>query len=295
MLHEWRLDLSDRRFADNENSDAFRRWATRFRAHCREHEQVSRAELPGLLAALIARREWRPSGHLSFVGFLHPGPALEALGLALHHGGCKVAWVALKGEESRARRVRAHDAQHEMVLAAHWARSLLEAEAGLRIGIVVPDLGVRRTALLRQLRTALEPAALRPASRTESRPWNVSLGRPLSHESLIQTALGLLALSQAPVDVAAVGALLASPYWALPRDAAERRAELGRRALLDQRWCARTRAPSSSHRHTPRLAHRQDGRPGRDSRQRGGPGQVTAPAGHRRPAGLKPLSSSRAD
>lgn len=235
MLHEWRLDLSDRRFADNENSDAFRRWATRFRAHCREHEQVSRAELPGLLAALIARREWRPSGHLSFVGFLHPGPALEALGLALHHGGCKVAWVALKGEESRARRVRAHDAQHEMVLAAHWARSLLEAEAGLRIGIVVPDLGVRRTALLRQLRTALEPAALRPASRTESRPWNVSLGRPLSHESLIQTALGLLALSQAPVDVAAVGALLASPYWALPRDAAERRAELGRRALLDRR------------------------------------------------------------
>jgi len=53
------------------------------------------------------------------------------------------------------------------------------------------------------------------------------LGRPLSDEPVVATALGLLALTQSPTDTAALCSLLTSPHWALPPD--------GRRALLDRR------------------------------------------------------------
>jgi len=235
LLQDWQLDLEDRRFEDNDNSSAFRRWALFFRAHCARHGQTSESELPGLLARLIESGGCARSRRMLLAGFYEREPALEALAGALHNAGCKVQWVELAGLNGQARRLRADDAQHEMALAAAWARRLLEAEHQARIGIVVPDLGGCRTAFEHVLRKTLAPGTLHPGAPRGRQPWNLSLGRPLSEEPVVATALGLLALTRAPADAAALGVLLGSPHWALPRDAAERRVELGRRALLDRR------------------------------------------------------------
>jgi len=235
LLQDWRLDLADRRFEDNENSAAFRKWALFFRAHCTKHGQTSESNLPGLLAPLIESGACALPERLLLVGFYEREPALEALAGAVRSAGCKVQWVELAGVSSQARRLRADDAQHEMALAAAWARQLLETDPQLRIGIVVPDLGGCRATFEHALRKNLAPGTLLPAAPRGRQPWNLSLGRPLSDEPVVAAALGLLALTQAPADAAALGVLLGSPHWALPRDMEERRAELGRRALLDRR------------------------------------------------------------
>ena len=90
LLQDWRLDLADRRFEDNENTAAFRQWALRFRAHCTKHGQTSESELPGLLAPLIARGHLPLPERLLLVGFYEREPALEALAGALRGAGCEV-------------------------------------------------------------------------------------------------------------------------------------------------------------------------------------------------------------
>jgi len=235
LLCDWRLDPADRRFEDSENGAAFRNWAGRFRAHCRQHEQVSASDLPALLGPLIARGACALPERLLLAGFYERVPALETLAMALEQGGCGVEWLELSGETGRARRMRADDAQHEMALAAGWARGLLKANPQARIGIVVPELNACRARLDHLLRKTLAPGTLLSGAPGGRQPWNLSLGRSLSQEPVVATAFGLLALTQAPADTAALGVLLGSPHWALPRDLSERRAELGRRALLDRR------------------------------------------------------------
>ena len=235
LLRDWRLDLENRRFDDSENGVAFRRWAGRFRAHCAKYEQVSASDLPALLEPLIAHGTCALPERLLLGGFYERAPALEALAAVLRDAGCAVEWLELAGVASRARRLRADDALHEMALAAAWARRMLEAHPQARIGIVVPDLDACRATLNHVLRKTLAPATLLSGAPRGRQPWNLSLGRPLAEEPVVTAAFGLLALTQAPADTAALGVLLGSPFWALPRDASERRAELGRRALLDRR------------------------------------------------------------
>lgn len=234
LLHDWQLDLADRRFDFNENSSAFGKWARRFRERCRAQELASEADLPALLRSVIPGGGCTVPERLLLVGFYEREPGLEALAAALRAAGCLVKWVAMSAVSSRTRCLRADDAKHEMALASAWARRLLQADPQTRIGIVAPDLGQIRAALDHALRKTLAPGTLHPALPHGPRPWNVSLGRPLAEEPLVATALGLLALTQAPADASALGALLASPHWALPREAPERRAELQRRALLDR-------------------------------------------------------------
>jgi len=235
LLRGWSLDLADRRFEDNENTTSFRKWAMRFRAHCTENQHVSESDLTGLLAPLFEQLACEPPPRLLLTGFYECEPALEALAAALQSAGCRVQWVGLKGVAGTPLRVRANDAHHEMEMAANWARELLEANPLLSIGIVVPDLAARRTALALVLRKSLAPGSLAPGAPLTRQPWNLSLGRPLADEPVVASALALLGLTSPPADTADLGVLLMSPHWALPRGDAERRAEIGRRALFDRR------------------------------------------------------------
>jgi probable DNA repair protein len=239
LLREWQLDLGDGRFGNNENSEAFRRWALRFRSQIEGRGEgrgeAAEADLTGLLPPLLAGGLCPLPPRLVLAGVYELTSAQQSLLEALRAAGCRADWVELRGQPGRARRLRADDARHEMRLAACWARQILQEQPQARIGIVAPDLAARRSALAQVLGQILDPAALAPGAPPAPRPWNLSLGRPLSEQPVIATALRLLALMQQPGDTAMLGVLLLSPHWALPRGPAERRAELDRRALLDRR------------------------------------------------------------
>jgi ATP-dependent helicase/nuclease subunit B len=235
LVQDWKLDLGDRRFADNENGEAFRRWARRFGSICVQRGLVSEAELTGLVSGRIGHGDCRPPKRLLLAGFYDPAPALQELVAAIRRAGTDAEWVEITGRPGRARRVRAADTGHEIAASAAWARRILLENPKARIGIVVPDLAARRSALAHRLAKTLDPATLRPGGAPEAHPWNLSLGEPLSRVPIVRTALGLLGLMKSTVEMAALGVLLASPHWGLPRDSDERREALGRRARLDRR------------------------------------------------------------
>jgi probable DNA repair protein len=235
LLREWQLDLADRRFAHSENPEAFRRWALKFRSLSDGRGEAVEADVPNLLLPLLATGACPLPPRLLLAGFYELTPARQTFAEALREAGCPVDWGDLRGQPGRARRLRADDARHEMRLATGWARQILQEQPQARIGIVAPDLAARRSALAQVLGQVLDPAALAPGAPLAPRPWNLSLGQPLSDQPIVATALRLLRLMQQPCDTETLGILLLSPHWALPRAAVERRVELERRALLDRR------------------------------------------------------------
>jgi hypothetical protein len=238
LLREWQLDLADRRFAHNENPEAFRRWASRFRLLSEGRGEAAEADIGNLLLPLLATGACALPPRLLLAGFYDLTPAQQTFVEALRGAGCAVDWAELRSQPGQARRLRADDA-HGTMRRRRLGRQDPAGTAQARIGIVAPDLAARRSALAQVLGQFLDPAALAPGTSPAPRPWNLSLGRPLSGQPVVATALRLLALIRQPIATETLGVLLLSPHWALPRAAADspaqRQQELGRRALLDRR------------------------------------------------------------
>lgn len=142
--------------------------------------------------------------------------ALQRLGVALQrldhpaNGTCEV---------------RAYpDATSEIYAAAHWAKAWLQRRPDARLGLVVPDLAGSLALVTDTLESVLAPALIRPAHAESARPFNISLGRPLSQFPLVSAALLLIemALPDESLDVAALDALWRHPYWTPPDTAVAR-------------------------------------------------------------------------
>ena len=235
LLHDYALDLDDPVFGFGEDSLAFRRWARGFAAACVDRDFVSAAALSGRLAEQLALGAMRSPGEFLLVGFYELTPAQRALTNALAGAGSKLQWVTLEGAGASPGRVQARDPEDEYRLAAQWARHVLENHPGAQVGIVAPDISAARVPLSRALSDALDPAGVQPGHAGRSRPWNFSLGVALSAYPVIETALQLLSLAGRAITVETVGALLSSPWWAMPDEAEHHAGELVRRALLDAR------------------------------------------------------------
>ncbi|MEI7048746.1 hypothetical protein, partial [Klebsiella pneumoniae] len=68
----------------------------------------------------------------------------------------------------------------ELHAAAHWARAALEADPGVRVGLVVPDLAAARDRVARVLDAVLAPERLRLGGLDHARPYGLSLGGALA-------------------------------------------------------------------------------------------------------------------
>jgi ATP-dependent helicase/nuclease subunit B len=246
LLHDYGLDLDEPAFGFGEDSQAFRGWARRFAAACSEKNCISPALLNSELCGLIAAGALAVPEQVLLLGFYELTPAQLQLLESLAAAGSQLRWVTLAGSRVEPVRVQAAEPLQEMQLASRWVRKVLDENPAARVGIVVPDLSSARAPLARFLGDALDPSALQPGTSGRARPFNFSLGEPLSGYPVIETALHLLSLAQKELSLEAAGTLLTSPWWAMPDEAGDHAAELARRALLDARLREQHGVPSIS-------------------------------------------------
>ena len=228
----------------NDDQDAFRAWAREFGRRSRALNAITADELPAWLAAAVEEARWKPATRCVLAGFDRIAPAQQRLLDALRAAGVTVETAPDADADAAAApiRVASADSRAQWRMAAAWARARLAADPQARIGIVVPDLGAHRTALVGALTDALAPAlrlAPQAQDRAQAAPFNLSLGQPLAETPLVAGALALLDLLVGPIDIARAGTLLRSPYLA-GGDATQaewsRRAQLDRRLRDDGRW-----------------------------------------------------------
>jgi probable DNA repair protein len=193
-----------------EDHRIFLRWQEHWRQRCADGGWDDPALLParvidGLKTADICLPE-----EVWFAGFDDFPPTIEALCPVLEQRGVRVyRWLPAALRGGTVGRVAYGDPEEEVRSCARRVRRLLETSAE-RIGVIVLDMTTYSERLQRIFREELSPAALLPGSDSE-KAFNLSLGSPLSHESMVVCAFELLSLGRnVPMD--RIGYLLRSPF-----------------------------------------------------------------------------------
>lgn len=200
---------------EDPDAAAFNRWAERFESLLAGLEAEAPERLPQRLIAASDDGLWQPPARIVLAGFDRLTPGLEALLARLEAAGCQLQTLRPPRNEPHTVALSAVDRAAELRLAAQRVRELAETDAEARIGVVVQDLGARRQAVQQAFDAALWPDR-NPQDPPEHRPWNLSLGAPLSEQALVADALGWIDWaarggSARPLDEAMH--LLQSPYW----------------------------------------------------------------------------------
>lgn len=232
LVCAWNLPLDAPEWRDQEDSETFLGWVEEFRRRCRRNRWFSGTELPALVADLIERGDLPVPEQVEFAGFLEPTPAQQRLFDCLSQRGTEVRQREIPQAAGRAVRLGLVDAAREIGAAARWARRILEsqpeaASPDFRIGVVVPDLGGRRSQIERIFGETLHPRSRARQDLDPRRLFNISLGLPASEYPIIDTAFLLLGTDPWKVPIENAGRLLRSPFLQSSDE------ELTGRALLD--------------------------------------------------------------
>jgi probable DNA repair protein len=230
----WRLLDSLRSGQLNEDAAAFRDWCAQYSLRCERQRHTDAASLSDLVAARVSGNEVRKPKLLAVYGFDIVTPQQQALFDALRAAGTQIVASAPEPREASVLRLACVDARDEIGRAAAWARARLAANPEASIGIVVPDLGKQRKAMLRMFRTVLAPASMLPGAFGAARPnldpdplpFNVSLGEALTGYPLVQTACLILELAGREIDFGRASLLIRSPFIAAGESEAAGRARL---------------------------------------------------------------------
>jgi ATP-dependent helicase/nuclease subunit B len=220
LAHQWRLPWATLRARGGEDCRIFLRVASAYRQRLDALDCLDAAQLPELLARVLAGRAGEK---VLFAGFDRLHPAQQAVVQALGTRAQCVAAPARGGSPSLA---AYPDSRHELAAAAAWARQRLEASPAARLGIVVPDLEGQAALLEDLLDESLVPARLLPGSGDAARPWNMSLGRPLVDAPVVAAAFLAFGLLREPLEFVDVSRLLRSPFIAGEAEEGGRRARL---------------------------------------------------------------------
>jgi probable DNA repair protein len=213
LISEWQIPVEGDAWNNHEDGRQFLQWYKQFRRECADHNWITRADLWRLVPQWLASASCSTESAV-FVGFSRPFPAFDHLVSTL--GRCaqvdRSTWSQPAG---RIIMKPFSDAGAELEYAARWARSAVERDPLLSIGVVIPDLPARRSAVERIFQHVFYPSAARSAALAFDRgqaAFHINAPVPLSDTPLVRSAFLLLELASNRIRLADAGAILRSPF-----------------------------------------------------------------------------------
>lgn len=208
-----RAELADDAFL-NTNTRSFLGWCERFEARLASRRLLTPEAAHRVVAEAFEAGALPRTERLWLLGFDQIPP--------LHRRILKAAAAESRevdpagAPDTRLIRTGAPDREAELRAAARWSLTQIEADPEAVIGIIVPDLGQRRTQVERVFAEVFEPTADLPDRPRYTLPFNFSAGQPLGNAPPIRAALELLGLlrDQWPLD--RLCELLHNPFWGEP-------------------------------------------------------------------------------
>jgi probable DNA repair protein len=220
LMHQWRI----RAGGASEDGLAFQRWSREYQR--RTENEIDSARLPDLMAGLLDRLN-KPKLLVAYAFDVVPPQTKEFF------ENFEFSTCVPEGFDGACMRTSFPSAKQEIEAAAKWARARLEnrgqSPISPRIGVVVPDLGKRRSEVVRVFSRVMQPGYNLPGSAKTPMPFNVSLGKPLLLYPLVDATLTLLEWAHQPVEFARASRLVRSPFLGGADT------EMARRAALDVR------------------------------------------------------------
>ena len=207
----------------NDDAAAFSEWRRAYAERLRSAGWIDSAQLPEVIAGVLQSGGHLRTRHILRAGYTDFTPQQQQLFEVLAQAGCEIEDLDERAPpRAQAPVVTAcacDDGESELHTVAQRVRAVLLQRATetprsplLRIGVVVPDLAARRSAVLRVFDDVLQPHRITAPNELAPRLYNCSLGLALSSYPVVFTAFLILRLVQGEATLEEAGALLRSPY-----------------------------------------------------------------------------------
>jgi probable DNA repair protein len=184
LLAGWRLDARSVLAQTEADSQGFLSLYEAFEKRLAARSWVDQPALETSLADCAGP----PDRAVVFAGFEFMTPLQQAI---VERVDGRVVTDA-QGDSGRTMRLSFADMHEELEAAAAWLRGRLENAPGSRSALVVPDLAAVRDEVEYVLGSTLHPGPVWALPAPHRRPWNVTLGRPLSEWGMVHCALDAL-------------------------------------------------------------------------------------------------------
>jgi len=206
LARHWQVALTAANLAGTENGRIFLDWSERIRRRLQSQNAITRADLP--MQDLAAGDE-----RLCLLAFENLPAAYEDwINRQRSHGRTMEFLESPPVSADSIHRTTFESPRQELTAVAQWARNLLIDAEDVRIGIVIPDLGSRYTAVVRQFTAEFDPLLETGMDGLV----DVGGGAPLGEQPVWQAASAFLKLAFDTVEVGAVLHCLNSTYLDLP-------------------------------------------------------------------------------
>jgi len=224
--HAWRGETRPDAFPLSDDQLQYERWKREYVQLCQREGLVDSAMLCRTLIEEVADWPAGQAGQLLLLGFAETAPEQQQLFDHLRSLGVDIVEVtdtavaSGSGSLATGEIITCGDDDDELRQCAEWARAVfaalpLEHHRGSEqqsIGIVVPDLPSCRGAILRQFDAVFFPAATPAEVLQQGRPYDLSLGLPLSAYAPVDHALLFLAAAFTGLEGGDLSRFLLSPY-----------------------------------------------------------------------------------
>jgi probable DNA repair protein len=244
LLEQWQLRQRQWPHYCSADMTAFQGWRQRVENRLQQEHWVDSAELPALLASLIAETQIKIPETVYVLGLQHLTPTEEQVLAALESRGCQISSLALPTQAARQSLFAAASPSEELQQAATWARHKLDQNSSAQLAIVLLNAAQQQAPMRDALMRALHPDRVWGQAETGDRlAFNFSLGAALSKQPVVQLGLQLLQWLNHALPVEQVAVIVQSPWLQGSHAEHEARAQLARLILEnDQPQCSIERA-----------------------------------------------------
>lgn len=223
-LGDYLIPLEQLEDFDTPEAQALHAWCMEFQRRCSMLGAIDESRLAhwAFESGLV------PDNPLAFAGFDTMPPALNRLIERWQAQGTVRDYATDRQRTPRIAICKAPDTESEIELAAQWARDQVRGGA-MTVGVIVPDLQLRRDAVQRAFEDVLAPGARHIGSGAATLPVVIAAPTSLVSYPLVDAAMLVLQLSLGTAPSTLVGRILRSPFIA------DAEVEAGKRALADVR------------------------------------------------------------
>ncbi len=212
LMKQWQLSENDLPRHHNPDVDAFRAWMLAFKQQAHQANWVDSASLVGNLLDVLPEIRATLPDQIILYGFDELTPQLNGLIDVLQQQACTVQVQNSTRQPGEVIRVACADQDEELHAVAKWLRQLVETDTVGRTAVVVPQLQQLRNRLEVIFDDVLLPGNVLQQDEPLLRPYDLSLGRPLTEFAVVSAALRALELLRGRIEIAPLGRLLLSPF-----------------------------------------------------------------------------------
>ena len=231
-MQEYLIPMDGLSQTDSVEAQALAHWCARFQERCRSMDALDEA----CLLHWAHEQALLPREPVVLAGFDIVPPALQRLFDRWRAHGKLLETNEAPSEPGQVVVVAAREREHELELAARWARTRWQ-QGIRRIGVVVPDLQSRRATVRRVFEDVFAPGRRAVGQDSQSSAVTIAASQPLADYPLVEAAMRVLQFALPDRPSVHAGRLLRSPFLGGAELEQDRRALADCRSRQEQREC----------------------------------------------------------